>query len=183
MRLSRWVGTGAAMAIIGGAVAFAVPTFAASTATPEPTSSAVMPSDATKTPSDTDSSETCLPRRIRHLATHRQTDELRAAIEKALEQEPGEARRDALRGIFDDVIAGKYGEKAHRIAESRGHDWHRMWRQLPQELRNDLKALRDDAPGEARRDAAKDIFDKTLSGEYGDDAQRFADRLHQCFCD
>ena len=51
-----------------------------------------------------------------------------------------------------------------------------VWRQLPYELQADLKHLRELEPS-ARRDAAIEIRQKALAGDYGDEAQARAEMM------
>lgn len=51
-----------------------------------------------------------------------------------------------------------------------------VWLHLPADLRGDLKALKDLEPGE-RGDAARDIRDGALDGEYGPGVQNRAERV------
>ena len=51
-----------------------------------------------------------------------------------------------------------------------------VWRQLPDELQADLKHLRELEPS-ARRDAAIEIRQKALAGDYGDEAQAKAEMM------
>ena len=51
-----------------------------------------------------------------------------------------------------------------------------IWRQLPDELQADLKHLRELEPS-ARRDAAIEIRQKALAGDYGDETQARAEMM------
>ena len=51
-----------------------------------------------------------------------------------------------------------------------------IWRQLPDELQADLKHLRELEPS-ARRDAAIEIRQKALAGDYGDEVQKRAELI------
>lgn len=53
-----------------------------------------------------------------------------------------------------------------------------VWSRLPDDLRDDLTAVRDFPQGE-RRDALREIRRDALDGDYGAKVQRFAERRHQ----
>lgn len=58
-----------------------------------------------------------------------------------------------------------------------GEELLHAWLWLPADLRGDLKSLRHLEPGEERHDAARDIRDRALDGEYGDAVQDRAERV------
>ncbi|MGZ5372759.1 MAG: hypothetical protein ACXWYG_03220 [Aeromicrobium sp.] len=88
----------------------------------------------------------------------------------------GEARTDAIKKIHQDAEAGKYGDKVQQRAERREHRRAAMWAHAPAGLKADLKEVRDAVP--ADRAALKhEIFTKALDGDYGDRAQKRAERL------
>ena len=54
-----------------------------------------------------------------------------------------------------------------------------VWSRLPAELRADIRQLRDLEPGEARAEAAKQIRDDVLAGDYGDGVQKRAEQVKE----
>lgn len=89
---------------------------------------------------------------------------------------PGSERPEALAGIRDDALAGEYGAEvaagAQRIQERRAD----VFAQLPADLQDDIEAVRALPPGE-RADAAREVRDGAVAGEYGERVQSFAERL------
>lgn len=86
----------------------------------------------------------------------------------------------AATGLLVAPIAASASTPADASAECRlGPYLVAVWDKLPEELQTDLQALRDLPEGE-RRDAARDIKEGALDGEYGeavqDRAQRVRDR-------
>ena len=89
-----------------------------------------------------------------------------------------------LRDTSDDVgaairakaLAGDYGKAIQRRAERRDIRHDLLVSLLPENLQQDLQALRL-APADQRPQLRAAIIDKALAGEYGADVQKAAERL------
>ncbi|MFD4422989.1 hypothetical protein ACFWN7_16010 [Agromyces sp. NPDC058484] len=178
MKLSHWIGAGLAAAAVGSTVAFTAPAFATPTSASADVSAPAAASP-TAEPTDLIRPDLCPAQRIRILWAAA-PDELKDDLREAWNLGPGEERRDALKQVRDDELAGEYGKGVQKFAERRQTGWVAAWKGAPEELKSDLKALRDLTPGEERRDAAIDVFDRALAGDYGSAAQTRAARMLEC---
>jgi hypothetical protein len=100
---------------------------------------------------------------------------LRADLRAAFRLE-GDARRSALAAIRAKALAGDYGKAIQRRAERRDIRHDLLVSLLPENLQQDLQALRL-APADQRPQLRAAIIDKALAGEYGADVQKAAERL------
>ncbi|CAM5347548.1 Lipase chaperone OS=Streptomyces chartreusis OX=1969 GN=CP983_00595 PE=4 SV=1 [Streptomyces chartreusis] len=87
---------------------------------------------------------------------------------RTLEPEP---RQEAAAKIWQDALDGRYGTRV----ELRAEEARRRFRALPRQLQDDIKELRG-LSGEERTEQRTEIRDKALSGEYGRQVQRWAER-------
>lgn len=91
---------------------------------------------------------------------------------------PDGERADAARVIRDDALAGEYGAEVQDRAE-RLRDLRLLrWSAAPEELRADLKEVRA-ADATERAALRQAVVDRALAGEYGEGAQRRAERLQE----
>lgn len=94
----------------------------------------------------------------------------------------GEARRDALQKIRQDVRDGEYGSRlerrADRRAERRADRREVVYALLPDELQDDLDAVKA-APEEERADLRAEIMRKALAGDYGPKVADAAEKLRE----
>lgn len=86
----------------------------------------------------------------------------------------GQARLDAVKKLRADAKAGRYGDKVEKRAD-RAHGF-RLWAHAPKELKADLKAARAADPAD-RPAKLHEVFTKALAGDYGDKAQKRAEKL------
>jgi hypothetical protein len=100
---------------------------------------------------------------------------LRADLRAAFRLE-GDARRSALADIRAKALAGDYGKAIQRRAERRDIRHDLLVSLLPENLQQDLQALRL-APADQRPQLRAAIIDNALAGEYGPDVQKAAERL------
>ncbi len=102
-------------------------------------------------------------------------DELQADLKELRQLEPS-ARRDAAIAIRHKALAGDYGpavqENADRIKDRRLLALQTM----PQNLKDDLRELRDADPDD-RRALARQIADDALAGDYGTQAQQTVEKI------
>jgi outer membrane murein-binding lipoprotein Lpp len=97
----------------------------------------------------------------------------RADLKEAREL-TGDARIEAVKKIRQDAKDGKYGDKVEKRIERRAG----IWAHAPKELRADLKEVWK-ADASERVEKRHEIFVKALAGDYGDQAQKRAERLKE----
>lgn len=90
----------------------------------------------------------------------------------------GQARIDAVKKIRQDAKAGKYGDKVEKRVERRDKKQAAMWAHAPKELKADLREVRKADPAD-RPAKRHEVFNKALAGDYGDKAQKRAERLKE----
>ncbi|RSO09202.1 hypothetical protein DMH26_01775 [Streptomyces sp. WAC 05379] len=95
---------------------------------------------------------------------------LRADLRKLRTLEPA-PRQEAAAKIWQDALDGRYGTRVELRAEAA----QRRFRALPGQLQDDIEELRG-LSGEERTEQRTEIRDKALSGEYGRQVQRWAER-------
>lgn len=95
---------------------------------------------------------------------------------KNLKSLPEGQRAAAAKDIRQGAIAGKYGPGVQRHAERVHGRAFAVWGDLPQALRDDLKAVKAAAPAD-RPALAKAIGEKAISGGYGEKVQDAAKRI------
>ncbi len=95
---------------------------------------------------------------------------------KAARALTGEARTEAIKKVRTDAKAGKYGDKVEKRIDRRRERAGAIWKNAPKELRADLKAARAAAPAD-RPAKVHEVFAKALAGDYGDRAQKRAEKL------
>lgn len=100
-------------------------------------------------------------------APGRLPEALRADL-RTLEPAP---RQEAAAKIWQDALDGRYGTRVELRAEAA----QRRFRALPGQLQDDIEELRG-LSGEERTEQRTEIRDKALSGEYGRQVQRWAER-------
>jgi hypothetical protein len=100
---------------------------------------------------------------------------LRADLRAAFKLQ-GDARRAALAEIRAKALAGDYGAAVQRRAERRDIRHDLLVSLLPENLQQDLQALKA-APADQRKQMRADIIAKALAGEYGPEVQQAAQRL------
>ena len=100
---------------------------------------------------------------------------LRADLRAAFKLQ-GDARRAALAEIRAKALAGDYGPAIQRRAERRDIRHDLLFSLLPDNLQQDLQALKA-APADQRKQMRADIMTKALAGDYGPDVQQAAERL------
>ena len=162
MKLHPWAITTSAAVLT--AALFAVP-LAASAATPTPTPTATSSASAR---------DCTFGEHLVHVWLHLPAD-LRADLKDLKSLDQG-ARGAAARTIRDGALAGDYGPGVQSRAERvRDHRIHAL-ADLPDNLKADLKKLRDAAPGD-RADLAQQIGQTALDGGYGTKAQATAKRV------
>jgi len=123
-------------------------------------SDAASASDTTTVSSDTNSVDSDVAK-------------FRADLKEAREL-TGEARIEAVKKIRQDAKDGKYGDKVEKRVERRAG----IWAHAPKELKEDLKEVRKADPSE-RAAKRHEIFVKALAGDYGDQAQKRAQKLQE----
>lgn len=100
---------------------------------------------------------------------------LRADLRAAFRLQ-GDARRAALAEIRAKALAGDYGKGVQRRAERRDIRHDLLVGLLPENLQQDLQALKD-APADQRKQLRSQIVAKALAGDYGPQVQQAAERL------
>ncbi|MFE6937674.1 hypothetical protein [Streptomyces chartreusis] len=103
-------------------------------------------------------------------APGRLPEALRADLRELRTLEPA-PRQEAAAKIWQDALDGRYGTRVELRAEAA----QRRFRALPEQLQDDIKELRG-LSGEERTEQRTEIRDKALSGEYGRQVQRWAER-------
>ncbi|MFD8049103.1 hypothetical protein ACFV5E_37350 [Streptomyces chartreusis] len=103
-------------------------------------------------------------------APGRLPEALRADLRKLRTLEPA-PRQEAAAKIWQDALDGRYGTRVELRAEAA----QRRFRALPGQLQDDIEELRG-LSGEERTEQRTEIRDKALSGEYGRQVQRWAER-------
>lgn len=92
---------------------------------------------------------------------------------------PAGQRGKALRAIREKALhSDDYGTRAQRWAERRVRQHAFVAGQMPRDLRQDLRAVRK-LPAEQRPDKRKEIRGKVLTGDYGERAQKRAQRVQE----
>lgn len=97
-------------------------------------------------------------------------EDLRADLRKLRTLDPA-ARQEAAAKIWQDALDGHYGRRVELRAETA----QRRFQALPGELQDDIEELRG-LSGDERAEQRTDIRDKALSGTYGRQVQRWAER-------
>lgn len=110
-------------------------------------------------------------------STDSNVEEFRADLKDAREL-TGEARTDAVKKVLEAAKAGEYGDKVEKLVTHKGKHLARIWAHAPQELKDDLKEVREAAP-EDRAALKHEIFTNALDGDYGDKAQKHAEKLKE----
>ncbi|MFE4583049.1 hypothetical protein [Streptomyces chartreusis] len=95
---------------------------------------------------------------------------LRADLRELRTLEPAR-RQEAAAKIWQDALDGHYGTRVELQAE----EAQRRFQALSGQLQDDIKDLRG-LTGEERTEQRTEIRDKALSGEYGRQVQRWAER-------
>ncbi|MFJ9752348.1 hypothetical protein [Streptomyces chartreusis] len=158
--VSRRTGT-AVLAVTAATVTGIVWTTSSSGPSTAPSASAVSLADA-----DTVGVVATDPR---HLPV-RLPEDLRADLRRLRTLEPAQ-RQEAATKIWQDALDGHYGPRAKLRAEQA----QRRFQALPGQLQDDIKELRG-LSGEERTEQRTEIRDKALSGAYGRQVQRWAER-------
>lgn len=161
----------AALAVTAAAVTGLVWTTSSSGPTTAPTASAVGLADA-DTVGLVAGDQRPLPGRLSEdlRVPGRLPEALRADLRKLRSLEPA-PRQEAAAKIWQDALDGRYGTRV----ELRAEEAQRRFQALPAQLRDDIKELRGFS-GEERTEQRTEIRDKALSGEYGRQVQRWAER-------
>ncbi|MFB6931933.1 hypothetical protein [Streptomyces chartreusis] len=167
----------AAMAVTAAAVTGLVWTTSSSGPATAPTASAVGLADADTIGLVADDRLVAgdprpLPGRLSEglRAPGRLPEDLRADLRKLRTLQPA-PRQEAAAKIWQDALDGHYGTRV----ELRAEEAQRRFRSLPGQLQDDIKELRG-LSGEERTQQRTEIRDKALSGEYGRQVQRWAER-------
>ncbi|WP_432197135.1 hypothetical protein [Streptomyces sp. bgisy027] len=100
----------------------------------------------------------------------RLSEDLRADLRKLRALDPA-SRQEAAARIWQDALDGHYGTRVQLRAE----EAQRRFQALPAQLQDDIKELRE-VSGEERTEQRTEIRDKALSGDYGRQVQRWAER-------
>ncbi len=103
-------------------------------------------------------------------APGRLPEALRADLRELRTLEPA-PRQEAAAKIWQDALDGRYGTRVELRAEAA----QRRFQALPEQVQDDIKELRG-LSGEERTEQRTEIRDKALSGEYGRQVQRWAER-------
>lgn len=90
----------------------------------------------------------------------------------------GQARTDAVKKIREDAKAGTYGDKVQKRVTNKGKRFAAVWAHAPAELKADLQDVRKADPSD-RAALKHEIFTKALAGDYGDKAQKRAEKLKE----
>ncbi|MBT1093411.1 hypothetical protein [Streptomyces sp. Tu102] len=161
----------ALLAVTAAAVTALVATTSSSGPSTAPTASAVGLADADNIGLVADDPRP-LPGRLSEdlRAPGRLPEALRADLRKLRTLEPA-PRQEAAAKIWQDALDGRYGTRVELRAEAA----QRRFRALPGQLQDDIEELRG-LSGEERTEQRTEIRDKALSGEYGRQVQRWAER-------
>ena len=89
---------------------------------------------------------------------------------------PGAERRAAAKGIVQTALDGGYGERAREKAELFVANKGSRIRNLPADLKADLRELRA-APRDEKVALAEDIAGAALDGTYGETVQEYAEKV------
>lgn len=147
----------AAMLATGGLAASAAPTDG-STPTPSPTSTAT----------------TCTFGEHLVAIWLKLPADLRSDLKDLKSAEPGAGRQQEAKDIRDGALAGKYGPRVQRHAETAKDRHIRVIANFPEALKTDLQHLQD-ADKADKPALAKQIADTALAGGYGDVVQKVAE--------
>ncbi|MGT2426560.1 hypothetical protein [Amnibacterium kyonggiense] len=96
--------------------------------------------------------------------------QLKADLKKLRAEPKGAARAAERKAIREKALAGGYGARAGEVARVVGGGKaakQALATELPASLRADLKTLRGEPKGTARRAEAEQIEQKALAGDYG----------------
>jgi hypothetical protein len=170
MRTSLKVGITAAVLAVAGFVA--VPLATAQTG---PSS---VPAATPTTPTKTSSAAACTTT-AQHLAWiyGKLPAQLRTDIEAAKKLPTGTQRDAALKAVLDKAATGAYGDRAKKVATRIEKRDGKGWAKLPAALTTDLTAIVNADPGQPTLAAAANVFDKAVSGSYGDAAKKVATNI------
>ncbi|MGW4873834.1 hypothetical protein [Streptomyces chartreusis] len=161
----------AVLAVTAAAVTGLVWTTSSSGPPTAPTASAVGLADADTIGLVADDSRPLPGRLSENLrAPGRLPEALRADLRKLRTLEPA-PRQEAAAKIWQDALDGHYGTRV----ELRAEEAQRRFQALPGQLQDDIKDLRG-LTGDERTEQRTEIRDKALSGEYGRQVQRWAER-------
>ncbi len=170
MKTSLKVGITAAVLAVAGFVA--VP-LATAQAAPQSVPAAVptTPKAAPSTPTTTSACTTA-----QHLAWIYKAlpAQLRTDLEAAKKLPAGAQRDAALKAVLDKAAAGAYGDRAKKVATRIEKRDGKLWAKVPATLKTDLTAIVNADAGQPTLDAAANVFDKAVSGAYGDLAKKVA---------
>ncbi len=103
--------------------------------------------------------------------------QLRADLEAAKKLPAGAQRDAALKAVLDKAATGAYGERSQKVATRIEKRDGKLWAKLPAALRTDLTAIVNVDPGQPALDATAAVFDKAISGGYGDIAKKVATNI------
>ncbi|MGW1364457.1 hypothetical protein ACWCQP_44515 [Streptomyces chartreusis] len=161
----------AALAVTAAAVTGLVWTTPSSGPSTAPTASAVGLADADTIGLVADDPRPLPGRLSENLrAPGRLPEALRADLRELRTLEPAQ-RQEAAAKIWQDALDGHYGTRV----ELRAEEAQRRFQALPGQLQDDIKDLRG-LTGDERTEQRTEIRDKALSGEYGRQVQRWAER-------
>ncbi|MGW4757222.1 hypothetical protein [Streptomyces chartreusis] len=161
----------AALAVTAAAVTGLVWTTSSSGPPTAPTASAVGLADADTIGLVADDPRPLPGRLSENLrAPGRLPEALRADLRELRSLEPA-PRQEAAAKIWQDALDGHYGTRV----ELRAEEAQRRFQALPGQLQDDIKDLRG-LTGDERTEQRTEIRDKALSGEYGRQVQRWAER-------
>jgi hypothetical protein len=100
--------------------------------------------------------------------------QLRTDLEAAKKLPAGAQRDAALKAVLDKAAAGAYGDKTKKVATRIEKRDGKLWAKLPAALKTDLTAIVNADAGQSTLDATANVFDKAVSGAYGDVATKIA---------
>ena len=100
-------------------------------------------------------------------------DDLRQDLQ-SLQDLPASERAQELQDIVRSALSGDYGDEVERWTERIGG----LISSLPQDLRQDIQGVFGQEPEEARADI-RQIMEGAVDGEYGEDVEKWADRLRE----
>lgn len=106
--------------------------------------------------------------------------DLRSDLKDLKAAEPGTERQQEAKDIRDGALAGKYGPRVQRHAETAKDRHIRVIANFPDALKDDLQKLRD-ADKADKPALAKQIADTALAGGYGDVVQKVAEHAQSAW--
>lgn len=133
-------------------------------------------SAATAAPAASPATQTCsFGQHVAYIAKQIPT-ELRVAAKDVRDLAPGSERRAAAKALRAQVVAGDFGEAAQKRAIALEKLTPRQLRDLPANLKDDLRDLRG-APRGEKIALLEEISNAALDGEYGAAAQSRVETL------